>query len=48
MAMGKAVVSTSLGAEGLPVKHGKNILIADHPREFAGAVVRVLRNRRTV
>ena len=45
MAMGKAVVSTSLGAEGLPVTHGKNILIADHPREFASAVVRVLRDR---
>src|SRR5580658_9174573 len=45
MAMGKAVVSTSLGAEGLPVTHGKNILIADHPREFAAAVVRVLRDR---
>jgi glycosyltransferase involved in cell wall biosynthesis len=45
MAMGKAVVSTSLGAEGLPVTHGQNILIADHPREFADAVVRVLRDR---
>jgi glycosyltransferase involved in cell wall biosynthesis len=45
MALGKAVVSTSLGAEGLPVAHGKNILIDDHPREFAGAVVRVFRDR---
>ena len=45
MAMGKAVVSTTLGAEGLPVTHGRNILIADDPREFAGAVVRVLRDR---
>ena len=45
MAMGKAVVSTTLGAEGLPVTHGKNILLADHPREFASAVIRVLRDR---
>lgn len=45
MAMGKAVVSTSVGAEGLPVTHGKNILLADHPQEFAGAVIRVLRDR---
>ncbi len=45
MAMGKAVVSTSIGAEGLPVTHGENILIADHPLEFATAVLRVLRNR---
>jgi len=44
MAMGKAVVSTSLGAEGLPVTHGQNILIADHPRQFAAAVVRLLRD----
>jgi sugar transferase (PEP-CTERM/EpsH1 system associated) len=45
MAMGKAVVSTTLGAEGLPVTHGKNILIADDPREFAATVVRILRDR---
>src|SRR5580704_13876783 len=45
MAMGKAVVSTSLGAEGLPVTHGQNILIADDPREFAATVVRLLRDR---
>lgn len=45
MAMGKAVVSTTLGAEGLPVAHGQNILIADHPRDFADNVVRVLHDR---
>ncbi|HLK18078.1 MAG TPA: glycosyltransferase [Bryobacteraceae bacterium] len=45
MAMGKAVVSTTLGAEGLPVTHGRDILIADHPQEFAAAVVRILQDR---
>jgi len=40
--MGKAVVSTSVGAEGLAVDHGVNILIGDQPEEFASAVVRVL------
>jgi glycosyltransferase involved in cell wall biosynthesis len=45
MARGKAVVSTTIGAEGLPVTHGHNILIADDPREFANSVVRVLRDR---
>jgi polysaccharide biosynthesis protein PslH len=45
MAMGKAVVSTTIGAEGLPVTHGQNILIADDPREFASWVVRILRDR---
>src|SRR5262245_49218741 len=40
MAMEKPVVSTSIGAEGLPVDHGSELLIADTPEEFAGAVVR--------
>ena len=45
MAMGKAVVSTSIGAEGLPVHPGRDILIADHPDEFADAVVSLLQDR---
>ena len=44
MAMGKAVVSTSIGAEGLPVQHNENILLADDPAEFAQQVARLLRN----
>jgi glycosyltransferase involved in cell wall biosynthesis len=49
MAMGKAVVSTSIGAEGLPVQPGRDIVIADRPDEFASAVVELLRDpvRRT-
>lgn len=42
MAMGKAIVSTSVGAEGLPVVDGENVLIADRPQEFADAVIRLL------
>jgi glycosyltransferase involved in cell wall biosynthesis len=42
MAMGKPVVSTTLGAEGLEVNHGVDILLADTPNDFAGAVVRLL------
>ena len=34
--MGKAVVSTSLGAEGLEVVDGKHLFIADRPGDFAG------------
>jgi polysaccharide biosynthesis protein PslH len=45
MAMGKAVVSTSIGAEGLPVQTGRDIVIADNPDEFANAVVGLLRDR---
>jgi glycosyltransferase involved in cell wall biosynthesis len=42
MAMGKAVVSTSIGAEGLDVTAGRDLLIADAPDEFARAVVDLL------
>jgi glycosyltransferase involved in cell wall biosynthesis len=37
-AMGKAVVSTSIGAEGLDLADGKEILIADEPEAFARSV----------
>jgi glycosyltransferase involved in cell wall biosynthesis len=45
MAMGKAVVSTSIGAEGLELKDGSEIVLADQPREFAEAVVRLMQNQ---
>lgn len=41
-AMGKAVVSTSIGCDGLEAVEGANILIRDDPQEFANAVIRVL------
>lgn len=44
MAMGKAVVSTSVGAEGLPVQNGENVILADKPLDFAQAVVRLLQD----
>ncbi len=44
MAMGKAVVSTTVGAEGLPVTSGEHVLLADEPRGFCRAVVRLLRD----
>jgi glycosyltransferase involved in cell wall biosynthesis len=42
MSMGKAVVSTTLGAEGLPVVNGKNVLIADTAEAFAAAVIKLM------
>jgi polysaccharide biosynthesis protein PslH len=42
MAMEMAIVSTSIGAEGLPVSDGKEILLADTPESFAAAVVKLL------
>jgi glycosyltransferase involved in cell wall biosynthesis len=43
-AMGKAVVSTSVGCEGLAADDGRNILIRDDPESFAQAVCAVLRD----
>lgn len=43
-AMGKAVVSTSVGCEGLNAVDGDNILIRDRPADFATAVAQVLRD----
>lgn len=40
--MGKAVVSTSIGCEGLAAEDGSNILVRDDPRAFADAIRAVL------
>jgi len=45
-AMGKAVVSTSIGCEGLVAEDGRNILIRDDPDGFAQAVRAVLQDER--
>ena len=42
MAAGIPVVSTRLGAEGIPAVDGRDLLLADDADAFAGAVVRVL------
>jgi glycosyltransferase involved in cell wall biosynthesis len=42
MSMHCAVVSTSMGAEGVPYVDGRHLLLADTPERFADAVVRVL------
>ena len=45
-AMRKAVVSTSIGCEGLMIEPGKHLLVADQPEAFADAVIDLLGNRR--
>ncbi|MBS2030756.1 MAG: glycosyltransferase [Deltaproteobacteria bacterium] len=40
-AHGVPVVSTPLGAEGLPVRDGENVLLAEKPEHFARALLRV-------
>jgi glycosyltransferase involved in cell wall biosynthesis len=42
MGLGKALVSTTLGAEGIDVTHERDVLIADTPADFARQVLRVL------
>jgi sugar transferase (PEP-CTERM/EpsH1 system associated) len=44
LALGSPLVSTAIGAEGLGLEDGRELLIADTPQEFADAVIRVLRD----
>ena len=42
MAMGKPVVATSKACQALSVRNGEHLLVADEPKAFADAVVRIL------
>jgi glycosyltransferase involved in cell wall biosynthesis len=44
MSMAKAVVSTTIGAEGLPVTDGVNIVLEDTPERFARRVIELLQS----
>jgi sugar transferase (PEP-CTERM/EpsH1 system associated) len=44
LAMSQALVSTSVGCEGLDVTAGEHLQVADDPQRFADAVVNVLSN----
>lgn len=44
MAMGKAVVTTSIGIEGIEAEPGKEVMIADDPEDFAEKVIELLSN----
>jgi glycosyltransferase involved in cell wall biosynthesis len=43
MAQGKAIVATTLGAEGIDGENGKHFILADDPADFAAATARLLR-----
>ena len=45
LALEKAVVSTSIGCEGIDVTHGEHLLIADKPLDFADAVLKLSSDR---
>jgi glycosyltransferase involved in cell wall biosynthesis len=44
MALGRAVVATTIGAEGINYTNGKNIMIADTPDEFLTAIEHLYKN----
>lgn len=46
MAYGKAIVSTSIGAEGIHYTNQKNILIADNAKDFSEMVIALLQNEK--
>lgn len=45
MAMELPIVSTRIGAEGLPLEDGEEILLRDSPQEFADAVAKLLKDK---
>ena len=44
MALGKSIVSTSIGSEGIETSHGENIIIADDPQNFTSGIESLLNN----
>ena len=44
MALGKVIISTSIGAEGIDCSSGKNILLADTAEEFSNQIALALGN----
>lgn len=45
MMSGKAVVTTRIGAEGLPLIDGINCLVADDEQDFADAIIKLIQDR---
>ena len=44
-AYGKPIVSTQIGAEGIQMREGRDILLHDDPKQFAEACVRLLKEK---
>ena len=45
MALGKVIITTTTGAEGIDIKHRENILIADSEDEFEKEIANILENK---
>ena len=48
MALGKTIITTTLGLEGIPAQNGKEVLIADTAEEFMQAISQCNRNREMI
>jgi glycosyltransferase involved in cell wall biosynthesis len=46
MALKKTIITTTIGTEGINTTNRKNILVADNPEDFAGAICELLENPR--
>ena len=44
LACAKPIVTTSIGIQGLQVENGKNIIVADGPKDFAQKTIRLLKD----
>ncbi len=44
--VGSPVIGTSIAAEGLPVRHGEHLLVADTPKAFAAAITQLISDDR--
>ncbi len=45
MALGKPIVTTDIGTEGIPTENGNNILIANNSDQFIEAITLLINNR---
>lgn len=45
MSLGKPIVTTDIGTEGIPTENENNILIANNEEQFTGAITRLINNR---
>lgn len=43
MALGKTIITTSIGAEGLEIENGKHLFIADTPEQFIHAIEKCIK-----
>ena len=48
MALGKAIITTSVGIEGIPAKNGKDVIIEDTPENFIKQIDNLIKNRKKI